>query len=73
MIDPLPIETAPKDGTRILLWGGAALDAEFPDGYEPGWHIGSWEASSGPMIRAEGGSSRQPTGCRCQLRPRQRR
>ena len=43
MIDPLPIETAPKDGTRILLRGGAALDEEFPKRYEPGWHIGSWE------------------------------
>jgi hypothetical protein len=43
MIDPLPIETAPKDGTRILLWGGAALDEEFPDRYDPGWHIGYWE------------------------------
>jgi hypothetical protein len=43
MIEPLPIETAPKDGTRILLWGGAALDEAFPDQYEPGWHIGYWE------------------------------
>jgi hypothetical protein len=43
MIEPLPIETAPEDGTRILLWGGAALDEAFPDQYEPGWHIGYWE------------------------------
>ncbi len=58
MIDPLPIEMPPKDGTRILLWGGAALDKKFPDRYDPAGTSATERASSDPATRAEGESSR---------------
>ena len=36
------IETAPKDGSRILLWGDARIREYVPDDCERDWYIGFW-------------------------------
>ena len=60
-----PIETAPKDGTRILLFhevepGGlrpAIVPAKW---FDDGWLAG-WDADDGVLLWAEGRAGKGPT------------
>ena len=42
------IETAPKDGTSVLLWDGGVVIGEWRPGYHP-WNEGSWLIEGGQI------------------------
>lgn len=64
-----PIETAPRDGTRILLWDSTKNLAvsgfwntdpgiDTPNGYEPAW---AWWVSNEDLVMWDGGPDDAPS------------
>ena len=37
-----PIETAPKDGTRVMLWRGVTPFGDWAEMIVAEWHLGAW-------------------------------
>lgn len=61
--DPQPIESAPKDGSRILLFGDDRLDGT-PEGvfpYDPDWNVGHWNDLEGIWRDDQDGNIQKPT------------
>lgn len=48
--EPQPIEAAPKDGTKVLVWASVWVLGEWCD---PSWTIGTWDRSADEWIRED--------------------